>query len=216
MDKRRRRRRKGKQPVCKAKINFLIFRLLVNGFHRSARGAESFHKALTDDIADLCIEFFVEASDQDEWNLQLDQGITYGGNNTKLIVKNTLHSKERMIMGNCLFSCSDLFNRKLWRIRVRRVGKRPFCFHIGIANADIIDETLHTLRIIHGFIHRGSIASSDWQLNHRDVISILYHLDKVNFAVNDRICPLPIECDPAHYRLVTKVFDAVELQILSN
>lgn len=196
---------------------YQLFVLLSSAYIRHSTNITSIPSVITR----ICAEYVCASYDGDRWDLESDSDIKLDDNNTKLIVLKSLFFDRRVVRGVDEWCCSryDTMNRKVWRIRVHRLGKRDFMFKIGIRQCTTFKErrpkqyraSSYMLRVANG-----SIESSDWILEDGDIISILYHRKFCKFAVNNRQFPIEFQVLPLEsaYCLVVELYDCVEVEIL--
>ena len=100
--------------------------------------------------------------------------------------------------------------RKLWRLRVHRMGKREFMFKVGISD-DTNKLLTYALRVANG-----SFASSSWTLKDNDVIAVLYYGSTLKFAVNGKEYPKAFHNLPFNrpYALTVQLYDCMEIELL--
>ena len=89
--------------------------------------------------------------------------------------------------------------------------RQNFTFKIGIRPCKgESNGVAYTLRVANGTFE----SPNEWVLKDGDVISIMYHVGKLRFAVNGDEYPKKFDVVPARYRLTVELYDCMEMEIL--
>ena len=151
----------------------------------------------------------------DRWGVEYektDTNNTKRANNAKRTVFTHSDHHRMLVQGVESVSSSDrdFSHRKIWGVRVRRLG-RDFNFKIGIS-AWAVDSGInpYALCITNGFVDNGNS-----RLNDGDVIWVLSHRGKLRFAVNGFVLPKVFKLLQSQYKLTVELFDRMELEILA-
>eukprot|EP01084_Bolivina_argentea_P000650 1205_1 len=192
------------------KTNETYVFLLLTGYIRTVIKFDTMYSKIPVDIITFCGKFCYGLSQKNKWNSDVDFDIKFDGNDTGLTyMKCSLFKPQTIKAMNIITSKTE---RKVFEINVFKIGKKDLTFKIGICDESNGERYLLC-------IANDSFASSDWILNDGDVISTLYYLRTLKFAINGKEYPKKFEnvyFDETEnkYTLCVKLYDCIRFKLI--